>query len=57
MAQNDPNLLAIKAKYKIKALPALVVLAQGKPPAVQDGFTSLKHTTQFLDRTLDNQTK
>jgi thiol-disulfide isomerase/thioredoxin len=52
IARNDPKLLAIKAKYGIKALPALVVLSSGKAPAVQDGFTSVKHTIQFLNRAL-----
>lgn len=49
---NDPKLLEIKAKYKIKELPALVVLSNGKTPVIQDGFTSLQHTTQFLNRAL-----
>lgn len=50
--KNDPKILEIKKKYRIKELPALVVLSPGKTPAVQDGFTSLKHTTQFLNRAL-----
>lgn len=53
--KNDPKLLAIKEKYKIKELPALVVVSPKKPPAVQDGFTSLQHTTQFLNRALVSQ--
>ncbi len=52
LAVNDPKLLAIKDKYKIKALPSLIVLAPGKTPAIQDGFTSTEHTTQFLNRSL-----
>lgn len=55
MAKNDPKLLAIRDKYKIKALPALIILTPGKPPAVQDGFTSIEHTTQFLNRSLPNK--
>lgn len=52
LEKNDPKLLEIKSKYKIKELPALVVLTPGKPPAIQDGFTSLQHTMQFLNRAL-----
>lgn len=52
LEKNDPKLLEIKAKYKIKELPALVVLTPGKEPAIQDGFTSLEHTLQFLNRAL-----
>lgn len=52
LSKNDPNLLAIKDKYKVKALPALIVLVPGQPPIIQDGFTSLTHTTQFLNRAL-----
>jgi thiol-disulfide isomerase/thioredoxin len=52
LAKNDPQLLAIKDKYKVKALPALIVLPPGQPPLIQDGFTSLTHTTQFLNRAL-----
>ncbi len=49
---NDAKLMEIKTRYKIKALPALVVLSPGKTPAVQDGFTSVRHTLQFLHRTI-----
>lgn len=49
---NDPRYAELRNKYKIKELPALVVLVPGKPPAVQDGFTSVSHSTQFLNRTL-----
>lgn len=50
LAENNAKYVAMKEKYKIKALPALVVLSPGKEPAVQDGFTSLEHTMQFLNR-------
>lgn len=49
---NDPRYVELRDKYKIKDLPALVVIVPGKPPAVQDGFTSLSHSTQFLNRAL-----
>jgi thiol-disulfide isomerase/thioredoxin len=51
-AVNDSHLLEIKSRFKIKALPALVVVSPGKTPAVQDGFTSVRHTLQFLRRTV-----
>ncbi len=54
IATNNSNLMEIKSRYKIKALPALVVLPNGKTPAVQDGFTSVRHTLQFLRRTISD---
>jgi thiol-disulfide isomerase/thioredoxin len=52
LAENNPKWVAIKDKYKIKALPSLIVLSPDKTPSIQDGFTSVEHTTQFLNRAL-----
>jgi len=47
--------IALKKRFAISALPAIVVLLPNEKPIVQDGFTSKKHALQFLNRALQSR--